>query len=104
MYEKITKTVLEDFTSVELADTATDHIASDQAVITALNTLRNNAREVLKEKSQNLYRITNIFVHNTSVTLLSFSYYNNLDNVDTIQSLNDDLSPTYYSGDVKIIS
>jgi hypothetical protein len=58
----------------------------------------------MKEKSQNLYRVTDIEVNYTSALLTSFDYYDSLDNIEILRELNTNLNPAAYSGDIKIIS
>jgi len=66
-------------------------------------TLRNNTIEVLNDKLVNAWKIENINPGLNSFSLLSYKYYNNIDNVDTLINLNEDLNSSGFRHSVDIL-
>jgi prophage DNA circulation protein len=79
-------------------------IASDETVRTEMLELRVKTRAVLNVKTQNAWRTVDIEPGKTSLSLLNYNYYGNLDNIDKVKKLNIEMSVANMSGTIKTVS
>ena len=68
------------------------------------NTLKNNTNKVLNEKLANAWNVVSVTEPITSMTLLSYRYYGNIDNIDTIINLNKNLNTSGFKHPADILS
>ncbi len=94
----------DELTRVSLDDMSTPKLVYSSSLLNRLNTLRDSSRAVFEDKAQNLYRIVSLDIYRSSATLLVFKYYNSLDLLDTVTSLNPNIDPTQYTGTIKAVS
>ena len=66
-------------------------------------TLKDNTIEVLNIKLVNSWKVSNIDPGLSSFSLLSYKYYNNIDNINTLINLNEDLNSSGFRHSVDII-
>lgn len=78
-------------------------IVDNLEVRNAFATLKNNAIEVLNQKLVNSWKVNTINSHLTSFSLLSYRYYRNIDNVNTLINLNEDLNSSGFRHNVDIL-
>ena len=66
-------------------------------------TLKDNTIEVLNVKLVNTWKVSNIDPGLNSFSLLSYKYYNNIDNINTLINLNEDLNSSGFRHSVDIL-
>lgn len=71
----------------------------------SFNNLRSLARTIFEQKETNLYQILEIEApQRTSLALIVYNYYNNLDLLDKIDELNPEINPANFTGKIKVLS
>lgn len=86
----------------ELVLVQTDSISPDARSNFA--TLRNNVTTILNQKEQNVWKTTEVNLNKSSMLLMSFKYYGDLDNVDLLQQLNPELNSAYITDQMDILT
>lgn len=79
-------------------------IAEDQDVITNIYKLRDESRQVFNSKLQNIWRVVEIERQRSSMFLVTYRYYNSIDNLDTIINLNPELNVAGFDSALKAVS
>lgn len=71
---------------------------------TLIEELRNNVRKVFDKERISAYKITEIETKDIPLSVLTYSYYGNTDNAESLMYLNKILTPAVVSGNIKIFS
>lgn len=69
----------------------------------AFATLKNNTTEILNDKLVNSWKISTLNSNLSSFSILSYKYYNSIDNIDTIINMNENLNSSGFRRDVDIL-
>lgn len=80
-------------------------IVNDPTVRNTFANLRNTAIEAFNQKAQNLWRVVTISPGRSSMSLTTYKYYGNLDNLDLIIDLNSDVNvATFNKSELSAVS
>ena len=90
--------IAEDFTASALVTT------QSTSVIDNFNSVRDIGIRLLEAKEQATGRVTEISIFDTSVSLLTYQLYGNLDRIDAIARLNPETSLANFSSTAKVLS
>lgn len=100
-----TKQFLEDSFNRIFRDSDRNPLISDNTLRSSLLDLRNTANDILDQAESNTFNIESIFPGETSLSLLVYDLYGNLDNIDIIRELNPNInhSQIKIGDEVKVI-
>lgn len=79
-------------------------LVNDPTLRSIITTLRNNTSIILNEKIVNAWRIVNVRTNPISFSLISYKYYESLDNIDTLITVNKNLNVSGFKENVNILS
>jgi len=88
--------LMEDFDSPSLAE--------DPTVRTTMASLRASANQLFADQLQNIWRVVTISPRSSSLSLISYQYYGNLDNLSTLQDLNPGTNQAFINKDIQAIA
>lgn len=98
------KAELEESYDFIISTSADDGLVFDPVVNEAINDLRVATRQVLETKQQNAWRVVDIDPGETSLTLTSYRYYGDIDNIDALANLNPSANYSVSDQDYKGLS
>lgn len=84
--------------------TTIDNSTLDDDVLNALKELRNQVRKLFDIIRLNIRRLVPIYTNQTTLTVLTYAYYNSLDNDSLLANLNKIYVPNNISGNLDIVT
>jgi len=79
-------------------------IAGDSNVRSAFATLRVNTFSVLDTKEQNVFRIKDVNVYKSSMPLLTYQYFGDMENLTALENLNPSKNHACVKGETKMVT
>jgi len=79
-------------------------LAITPAVRSSVLTLRAKTKEALDDQSSKIWRTSDILTRKTSMSLMAYKYYGNIDNIDTLIDLNPEINVANVEGTVKVVA
>ncbi|MCK5020817.1 MAG: hypothetical protein KAS32_27595, partial [Candidatus Peribacteraceae bacterium] len=79
-------------------------LAMDSDFKAAMTILRSNTEKILDEKRQNAFKIVTINPGISSISLTTYRYYGNHENIDELQDLNPNINHANFDGNIQAVS